>query len=78
MQMQGKQRKLYAAGRKRNMKKICHELQDGYSRNEVQKFYEGAYNSKRGFKPRITVGRDKIRNLIAGEEHILNRWAEYF
>jgi hypothetical protein len=32
----------------------------------------------RGFKPKITVCRDKIGNLIAGEEHILNRWAEYF
>jgi hypothetical protein len=33
---------------------------------------------KRGFQLRITVCRDKTGNLIASEEEILNRWAEYF
>jgi hypothetical protein len=35
-------------------------------------------NIKRVFQPRFTVCRDKIGNLIAGEQQILNRWAEYF
>jgi hypothetical protein len=52
---------------------IFHELQDRYSRNEVQKFYEGVRNIKRGFPPRITVCWVKIGNLIAGEQQILNR-----
>jgi hypothetical protein len=33
-------------------------------------------NIRRGFQPRVC--RDKIGNLIAGEQQILNRWAEYF
>jgi hypothetical protein len=35
-------------------------------------------NFKKGFQPKITVCRDKTTNLIAGEQLILNRWAEYF
>jgi hypothetical protein len=57
---------------------IFHELQNIYSRNEVRTFYEGVRNIKRGFQPRTTVCRDKIGNLIAGEQQILDRWAEYF
>jgi hypothetical protein len=57
---------------------IFHKFQDRYSRNEVRKFYERVPNIKRGFQPRITVCWDKIGNLIAGEQQILNRWAEYF
>jgi hypothetical protein len=71
--------KLYAAGRKKEYKEnIFHELQERYSRNEVQKLYKGVHNIKRGFQPRITVCWDKIGNLTAGEQQILNRWAEYF
>jgi hypothetical protein len=40
--MQGKKQKLYAAGRKKEYKEnIFHELQERYSRNEVQKLYKG-------------------------------------
>jgi hypothetical protein len=35
-------------------------------------------NIKRGFQLRTTVCWDKIGNRIAGEQQILNRWAEYF
>jgi len=31
-----------------------------------------------GFQPRTNLRNDSIVNLVAGEQQVLNMWAEYF
>lgn len=54
------------------------ELEEINIQAEIRKFYQKINKSRKEFKPRITICRDKEKNIVRDKENIMNRWAENF
>ena len=57
---------------------ILFDLDENFGRNESKKFFESVRNLKKGFQPRITVCKNKVGNLVAGEQEVIKLWTEHF
>lgn len=54
------------------------ELEELKAQNETRKFYRKLNNSRKDFKPRLNMCRDKDGNILNDENETLERWAENF
>lgn len=54
------------------------ELEEINTQAEIRKFYQKINRSRKEFKPRITINRDKEKNIVRDKESIMNRWVENF
>jgi hypothetical protein len=64
--------------KRENMKKKLEEINLLNQQIERCKFYKSVNNMKRGFQPRMSWCKGKVRRMIGKEGKILERWREYF
>jgi 2'-5' RNA ligase len=48
------------------------------SQNDTRKFYKALNNARKPFKPRVTLCKDKVGDIISDKQGILARWVRNF
>jgi hypothetical protein len=54
------------------------ELEEAGKQKETRKFYRKVNVTKKVYKPRAGMCKDKMGNFITGKRKVLQRWAEHF
>ena len=54
------------------------ELQESNNINNVRKFYQMVNKDRKTFKPKITICRDNLGNILTEKDKILEQWTKYF
>jgi 2'-5' RNA ligase len=58
--------------------RVLEELERLRSNNESKSFYQKINKSRKDFKPRTILCRNKEGTLLSEEDDILRKWAEHF
>ena len=69
---------LFRNKKRASFQRKLENIKQEYSNKNAKEFYKEVNSVKRGFKPRTTLIKDSMGNIIGNEEQALLRWSEYF
>uniref|UniRef100_A0A6P7H3T2 Uncharacterized protein LOC114346646 n=1 Tax=Diabrotica virgifera virgifera TaxID=50390 RepID=A0A6P7H3T2_DIAVI len=73
-----KEKKIHRRKKREHIEKELQEIEELNKPTETRKFYQKFNKSRKEFKPRTMMCRDKEGDIVTQQSEILQRWTELF
>lgn len=71
-------KKIYREKKRKKQEDMVAEIEENYNRQDVRTFYKKIGITRKSYRPKVNLCRDKSGEIIGGKEEILERWKVHY